>query len=245
MEFRILTTTHKRPELLRRAVESVSSQEYKNYKHIIVNDSPEYDYSDIETALEKDPNIIYFKNKENIGKNASLNFVLDYLEKETFNGYIIFLDDDDWFSENALQELENHLEKNKVDWLVTERLVGDTSPLRAPERKYDYFKDYLLGKKIVGDKTHIINMRSIASARFSKKVKNGEEWFFFIGLSSLFEYENFKTTLSEGYMDTGLNKANQDNYIKNTFALMSEIKSIKMFVYLLLRVISIPKKLFT
>jgi glycosyltransferase involved in cell wall biosynthesis len=244
MEFRILTTTHKRPELLKRAVLSVSEQEYKNYKHIIVNDSPEYDYSDIETALEKDPNIIYFKNKENIGKNASLNFALDYLEKESFDGYIIFLDDDDWLSECALKELANHLEKNNVGWLVTERVVGNTSPPRAPEKGYNYFKDYLLGKKIVGDKTHIINIKNIAGSRFSKKIKNGEEWFFFIGIPSVFEYKNFNTTLSDGYMDTGLNNAVQDNYIKNTFALIPEIKSLKMLVYLLLRVLLIPKKIF-
>lgn len=242
MKYSILTPTFNRPEPLLKCLNSVLFQNHKDFEMIIINDSPLYDYSEVEKYIQdkKDSRIKYFKNEKNSGVNFSRNFALANISDDS--DYVIFLDDDDWLHSNALSDIENILISNKnknkkINWLVTNRSIGNTSLTenKTKKSKLNYFFDYLIFKRFVGDCTHTIDSNTATKYKFSEKVKNGEEWTYFIQLPTDIHYENINTTNSEGYNDLGLNASMQKSYRENTRKLFGEIKNCKMIIMLILR----------
>ncbi len=228
MKFSIITPTHKRPEQLSRCVNSVLSQTSFGFQveMIIINDSPDCDYSlfendkDIIKAITEEK-IIYIKNKENKGKNYSCNLALT---KVTGN-YVIFLDDDDWLASKALSEIYTSLSSYKlmIKWLVTNR-VYDSGKVITTNNKgsslINYFWDCMIFKRFYGDATHIVESNMAKQAHFNKKIKNGKEWYYFAQLCPTFIYRNLNTTITSGYQDLGLTQnlkhQNKFNKIKET-----------------------------
>ena len=243
MKYSIIIPTYKRQEKLKRAIQSVLDQKGNfDIQIIIINDSPDYDYSMFESWLVDMKNsstrsIVYNKNTENKGVNFSRNYALTLVAEDS--SYVIFLDDDDWFEIDALGDIDNYLRLNKgIQWLLTNRVkqTGESLTTVSKNKKsFNYFLDYLVCKCIMGDATHIIKKQIATSYKFSNKIKNGEEWFYFIQIPSRFSYKNLNSTKSEGYSDTGLNVGMQKTYKINTRILWSEITGLKMFVYISIR----------
>lgn len=279
MKFSIITPTYKRPDELKRCIESVLNQSYKDWEMIVINDFPEIPLEQTlstlsghlpkgkETEHEKNiQKIKFFENEKNMGNNFSKNFAFTKVSGDS--DYVIFLDDDDWFSPNALEELNIFLssplhrrgaggEGCSIKWLVTERVLekkiteknmaGNLASPNFQPRQLSYFYDYLLFRKIKGDKTHVISTEILYTSpkfpRFSTKIKNGEEWFFFCQIPHSFTYIPLPTTLTSGYAEDGLNTDMQKKYTENTWELFKEIKNFKIFLYLNLRLVNILKKL--
>ncbi len=242
MKYSLVTPTYNRSAMLMRAIESVLLQNHKNLEMIIVNDSPLSDYRDIEKYLSEknDSRIKYFTNEKNSGVNLSRNFALANISESS--DYTIFLDDDDWLHPNALCDIENILiasenKKEKINWLVTNRSIGELSLTKnkTNKNKLNYFFDYLIFKRFTGDCTHAISSNLATKYSFSQKVKNGEEWTYFVQLPADIYYQNINTTNSEGYAVLGLNASMQKSYKENTRTLFGEIKNSKMFLMLILR----------
>ena len=242
MKYSLVIPTYNRPSLLLRAIESVLLQNHKDFEMIVVNYSPLSDYTDIEKYLnhKNDARIKYFKNEKNSGVNFSRNFALENISLGS--DYTIFLDDDDWLHPNALCDIENILiasenKKEKINWLVTNRSIGGLSLTKnkTNKNKLNYFFDYLIFKRFTGDCTHAIASNLATKYSFSQKVKNGEEWTYFVQLPADIYYQNINTTNSEGYAVLGLNASMQKSYKENTRALLGEIKNWKMFLMLILR----------
>lgn len=84
----VIIPTHNRPELVRRAVESVQKQTYPNIEIIVVDDASKID---IRKSLKSDTNIRVLRNKKNKGGCFSRNWGI----REAKGNYINFLDDDD------------------------------------------------------------------------------------------------------------------------------------------------------
>jgi glycosyltransferase involved in cell wall biosynthesis len=242
MKFAILTTTHQRPELLLRAIESVQNQTYADYAHYIVNDSPEYDYSEVEQVIAKDQKIVYIKNTQNSGKNASLNTILTELQKSTFAGYIVYLDDDDWLATDCLSDFESAIKAQPATkWFVSDRAFVSGKSIttnKMGSNTISYFTDYLLFKKFRGDATHCINFPSTAFARFPIHIPNGEEWYYFLWVSKVcqkFVYIQSIGTYTNGYSADGQNAAMQKNYKRNTLLLFRERQTSQTCTYLCVR----------
>jgi glycosyltransferase involved in cell wall biosynthesis len=212
MKISIITPTYRRKNLLVRAVSSVLAQTYQDWEMIIINDSPfdrEYDQF---VASINDSRIRYFVNDANMGVNYSRNRALEKLSSDS--KWVIFLDDDDYFAPDALKTFSNLiLTHASVKWFITNRAFKDGSPLtRFPkdESFYNYARDYLILKRCKGDATHCIETKLITehAITFSKKVKQGEEWFFFYqaGIRVPFFYYDHNSTISDGHdLPNGLN----------------------------------------
>lgn len=212
MKFSIVTPTYKRKDLLERAVSSLLAQTYKDWEMIIVNDSPSDPSYTSFTSSINDPRIHYCINESNRGVNYSRNTALKKLSADS--KWVIFLDDDDYFAPDTLKTFsELILFHTDTRWFVTNRSKKNgTSLTQFPKNdiSYNYAWSYLILKRCKGDATHCIETKLIThiKARFSKYVKQGEEWFFFyqIGLHTKIFYHDHNSTISDGYDATqGLN----------------------------------------
>ncbi len=96
---------------LRRSLESVINQTYKNLEIIIVDDGSTDNSGKIcDEYKEKDSRISVI-HKQNAGQGAARNIGLD-----TCSGkYVYFHDSDDWMDDDCIESLHNQLVLNDVD----------------------------------------------------------------------------------------------------------------------------------
>lgn len=99
--------TFKRPKLLKRAIESVLAQSFKNLKICVYDNASGDETEDVVAEyIRHDDRIFYFKNRQNIG---ALNNMTQGVDAVTTDFYSL-LNDDDFllpdFYENAMREFE-------------------------------------------------------------------------------------------------------------------------------------------
>jgi len=211
--FAIILTTHRRPGPVIRSIQSVLEQAHSAWRLVVVNDSPDEDYTETEALIEGREQISYLRNDMNSGKNASVNKAFELLRSEGFDGYVVFLDDDDWLAPECLADFASAIEKEKgAVWLVSDRSDMDGTSFtknRTGRSIIQYYRDCLILKRFSGDATHCMRFTEASKCRFLDTVKNAEEWFFFSQLaqhSPTFTYLPSVGTYSEGYLDGGLTR---------------------------------------
>lgn len=101
----IIITTYRRPELLDRAITSVLNQTYPNIEVVVVDDNnpDSIERKSTEKVMEKYANnskVMYVKQPQNQRQPAALNAGI----KHSSGQYIGFLDDDDEFLPNKIEE---------------------------------------------------------------------------------------------------------------------------------------------
>ncbi|MFZ2303170.1 MAG: glycosyltransferase family 2 protein [Minisyncoccia bacterium] len=228
MKFTIITPTYKHADKLKRAVESVLHQTYTNWELIIINDSPsDKTYKSFAYTIN-DPRIRYLINDTNRGVNYSRNRAMDNISPES--KWIIFLDDDDYFAQDALETFRKLSIAHPLGkWFVTNRAYADgtlVTKYPKPETWYSYIKDVLILKRCKGDVTHCIKTSLLANIRYSKYIKQAEEWIFYyqISLKEKFYYNDHNSTITDGY-DT----INGLNFRKRTRS--EQLKTLFIFIY--------------
>lgn len=247
-KFCVITTTYRRPDTVLRAVSSVTKQTYPGWEHIVVVDDPISDYSKLYELETTSPQLNIIKNGKNLGKNASVNLALEYLSTKSFDGYVVFLDDDDWLTPNCLADFADMINKSGYSWLVSERINNnDKKPYTVNKTGKDiisYQYNCLLKKDFYGDTTHCIHFPSSKSIRFPLLVKNAEEWLYFAHLSTIhpkFFFLQKAGTLSEGYTSSGLTDLYHQNQERNqnTLRLMKELWQRRVFSLFILTYITL------
>ena len=248
-KFFIIIPTYKRAEKLKRAVDSVLSQNYEHVTSIIVNDSPSDDsYTSFKEIYAHNPQIIYLVNEKNQGVNFSRNRALDHAEK---NSWIIFLDDDDYLAPGTLKMFVSLINNHKKErWFIANRATENGTSLTKISKEgsnKNYALHFLLTKKYKGDATHCIQKNNPENIYFPKTVRQGDEWLFFYELSRTtgFFYTNWNATLTDGYTETGLNyrKRGVAEQLKTLQSLFKEGVSRRLYthptflVYMVLRLI--------
>jgi hypothetical protein len=130
--------------------------------------------------------------------------------------------------------------ENYPKWIIANFLVNNKNYTNKQGDLHDgehikYFTDYLVCKKVTGDSTHIINTKIAIKSKFSTKVKQGEEWVYFIALPKDIIYKNINIKGGYDYSSDGLNANSIRRYKSNTFILFKETKNVKMFIWLIMR----------
>lgn len=104
----VVLPTYKREERLRKAIESVLNQTYKNLELIVIDDTPDDSIFNVISEI-KDSRIIYIQNKERLGFVKSLNKGVSLAKGK----YIARIDaDDSWLNFKKLEKQVNFLEKH-------------------------------------------------------------------------------------------------------------------------------------
>lgn len=99
----VIIPTHYRADRLKRAIESVRKQSYKDIEIIVISDG--YDEETdilVKEILKSDKRVIYYVNSEPLGANVARNKGISISKGD----YIAFLDDDDiWYSSKLEKQL--------------------------------------------------------------------------------------------------------------------------------------------
>jgi len=111
MKFSIITPTYNRANLIERAIKSILKQSYQNFEMIIVDDGST-DYTDeIVSKYLYDTRIIYIKATQNGGVNKARNIGIRNIAQDS--DWITFLDSDDEFCHDALENMLNAIKREK------------------------------------------------------------------------------------------------------------------------------------
>ena len=100
--------TFDRIELLKRSINSVLNQTYKNFIILIGNDNPNIKLSLNDLGISHNNKIKIFNNKKNLGERGNLNNLLNNSKTEIF----CWLGDDDYLHKDFFKILINQFEKN-------------------------------------------------------------------------------------------------------------------------------------
>ncbi|NJL19683.1 MAG: glycosyltransferase family 2 protein [Leptolyngbyaceae cyanobacterium SM1_3_5] len=119
--------TYKRPQLLKRALDSLIAQDYPHWIALVMDDSPAQEANAIAASYEDD-RILYSPNSKNLGSAGNLDRA--FTTQELVGGtYACVLEDDNWLMPTYLSEniallkekSVNLLMRNQEIWLQTEQ----------------------------------------------------------------------------------------------------------------------------
>lgn len=106
----ICIPAYKRPEYLKRLLDSICVQIYTDYEVIVTDDSPDDTVEKICSLYPQIQNLRYYKNAKPLGTPANWNAAIDLANGE----WIKLMHDDDWFSDStSLQQFADCAKKNK------------------------------------------------------------------------------------------------------------------------------------
>lgn len=132
--FSIIIAAYNIQDYIKRALESVESQTFKNFEIIVVNDcSIDKTEEKILEICDKYNNIIYLSHKENKKAGGARNTGLEVAKGE----YILFLDGDDYLADQKVLEKLDHIignEKTDVIYLGF-KIEGDREELVIPSKE--------------------------------------------------------------------------------------------------------------
>ena len=111
MKFSIIIPTYNRADFIERTIKSVLNQTYTNFEIIVVDDGSTDNTEDVVLSI-KDERIRYYK-KENEERAVARNYGI----KKAIGDYITFLDSDDLFYKNHLEEANGFLKQNDINIL--------------------------------------------------------------------------------------------------------------------------------
>jgi uncharacterized protein len=209
LTFGVIVPTYNRPGYLSEAIQSVLAQSYPHWKLLICNDASVVDYSPVAPWLE-DKRIVMIQAPCNGGPNRARNMAIDLAAAEGCD-YIIFMDDEDRLDPQALaiglQMIAAHPD---TDWFIS-NTTGDRKAGQrdiASEGHVDWIADYAYGKKLRGDKTHIVSLAALGDIRFDGRLRV-ETWHFFLPLAArarIWAYPYPSRRIR--YLDDGITRTN-------------------------------------
>lgn len=109
----IITPVYNTEKYLKRCIDSVLNDDYKDIELIIVNDGSKGNCDEIINSYQ-DNRIVYLK-EENSGIGKARNNALD----KATGDYIIFLDSDDSLNKNAIKTMVDTIESKNYDMVVS------------------------------------------------------------------------------------------------------------------------------
>lgn len=126
--FSVIISLYNKEKFIENTLKSVLDQRFTDYEIIIVNDGST-DNSEEKVLKFKDPKIQYFY-KENGGVSSARNFGIEIAK----SNYITFIDADDYWYPNFLQEMFGYINKFPEQKVFSAAIEIETSKKTIPSR---------------------------------------------------------------------------------------------------------------
>ncbi|MBR4287208.1 MAG: glycosyltransferase family 2 protein [Clostridia bacterium] len=143
-EVSVIVATYKRELELKRALESLKEQQFKNFETIIVDDNADLDFNDkvrvvVDTFKAENPQmaITLITNPKNMGSAETRNIGINASRGE----YITFLDDDDIYLPPKIQKQLEFMKKGDFDYSLTDLDLYNEKGILIRKRVRGFIKD--------------------------------------------------------------------------------------------------------
>jgi glycosyltransferase involved in cell wall biosynthesis len=221
----VVIPTHNRDELLKKALKSIQDQTHQNFEVIVIDDVGNLSTKNLVEQLN-DNRFTYIHNNQHQGAPYSRNLGI----KMAKGKYIAFLDDDDEFMPNKLEEVNKHIVQNpETDVFYHQAIINMIKENIGYKSKPQFYNDQgelykaLLIKNIIGGTSMVI-------AKKESLIKVG---LFDVRLGSLQDYELWLRLAKKGYkfklIEQALTKYNyrtMNQYISKD--IQSNLKSMQI-----------------
>lgn len=210
-EFKVsaIITTYKRPlDVLKRSLDSVLNQTYKNLEIIIVDDSPEnFDERKlIEDYLEqlKEDRLIYIKHPKNVGANSARNTGI----KNSTGYYIAFLDDDDSWAPQKIEKQIKVFSDEEVGMVYCKaQFIMDSGNKREVDTKLKrgYIFDDLLYENFIGGTSFVMFTKEalLMVGGFTETLLSNQDWDVYLQIAKNFKIDYVDEVLVNYYWHRG------------------------------------------
>ncbi len=139
----VVVATYHRDEPLKSALSSLAQQTYENMEIVLVDDNADSEWNEkvskiVNEFKQENPNmqILYIANEINLGSAKTRNYGIEKAKGE----YITFLDDDDMYLPNKVENQIKFMIENELDYCVTDLdLYYDNGKL-SEHKTRDYIK---------------------------------------------------------------------------------------------------------
>ena len=161
----IIITYYKKKRFIKKTLNSVLNQNYKNYELIFIYDDENLeDLSTIKTLLSKFKSKKIIINKKNLGVAKSRNIAVKYSQGK----YLAFIDADDIWKKNKLKVQINFMIKFQSNFSFTSYAVIGKKNRLIRIRKVDSDPSYenLSKSNIIGLSTVIVSKKLINKIKF-------------------------------------------------------------------------------
>lgn len=158
------------------SIESVLKQTYKNWELIIVDDmSTDNSFAIAEDYIKDEPRINLYQMSENSGAAATRNYAIDL----AVGDYIAFLDSDDLWVPNKLEEQVSFMQSNKLSLSFTGYEWIDEAGEQLKDiicvPKYVTYKQ-LLKQNIIGCLTAMYDSSKLGKFYFDTSLDKHEDY---------------------------------------------------------------------
>ncbi len=192
----VIIPYYRKIKYIKKSIDSVLNQKFKNFEIIIVHDDPRNKDFDYLLELKKNNNKIrLIKNKKNLGAGFSRNKGIKLAKSK----YIAFLDSDDTWKKEKLKSQISFMKKNNLDFSFTSYDQIDSEgkklkTVKAPklQRYDDLLKDCRIGLSTVILKKKLINKKF----KFSN-LKTKEDLCLWLKLSKKYKLVGYNKNLSK------------------------------------------------
>lgn len=225
----IIMPTYNRASFLKRTLEAILTQTYKNFELIIVNDASSDNTEEIILEfIKRDSRIKYLKNKQNLKITKSLNYGLSQAK----GIYIARADDDDrWIDNQKLEKQVKFLEENKDYVLVG---TGAITVNESGKKLFSYLQpetDLEIRKKILFANPFVhpsvVFRKSVLKkiGLYDKDAPNAEDWDLWFRMGLYGKFHNLPIhSINRFHGERGISVRNMRSMAKTRLLLIKKYR---------------------
>jgi teichuronic acid biosynthesis glycosyltransferase TuaG len=172
LEIAIILPNYNSSLFIEKTLNSIFSQSYKNWKLFLIDDNSDYKTKRILHRYKKNKKIKIFFLKSNKGAAYCRNFAL----KKIRSPYIAFIDSDDLWMKNKLQNQIQFMLKNNYEFSYTNyKTFGLKHKFVVPPKKFNFLN--FTHNTSIGTSTMMVKKKVIENVGFSN-TKICEDYYF-------------------------------------------------------------------
>lgn len=213
----VIIPTYNRETTIKRAVDSVLGQTYKNFEVIIVDDNSTDNTAKVIENMQ-DKRIVYLRQNSNRGACVARNIGISKARGK----YIAFLDSDDQWVSSKLEKEVEFLENNNLDIVFCSHEVvnsGLTKIVPKSEIKegkigqWIFYDNFITTGAILGKRDCFID------EKFDNELTRFQDWDLVIRLIKKYRVGHLNEVLTVNYIQS-------DSLTKNDFAGVTSLRKI-------------------